>query len=401
MIEAIDVLFYLASYVCLFVSIFWVTTFIFSKRSVTKPPKKYPSLSIIIPAYNAEQSIEKCIRSLENQDYTKLKILVVDDGSTDKTGSIVRNLLKRYKNIRYIKKENGGKASALNVGLRYVRTALFGFIDSDTRLSENTLKNIVSYIRGRFACVTIVLKPEKSNNMIEKIQKVEYALSSFTRRLMSYLNSLYYTPGFSIYKTSIIKKLGGFDENNITEDLEIGLRLKDNGYEIENSTEHFAYTVVPETFRDLFRQRMRWYRGFIYNTRKYSHMFFNKRFGELGILILPLQYLLLAVTTPLLLYGIYKILLTVFQRIIDISMVGPDISYFLSTSSFNMITPTTFFIAVVLVAFLIMLKLSQLKVREEISKLDYIIYIIIYPFISWVIWTSAFIYEIIGVKKKW
>ncbi len=396
-----DILFYATAYISLFISIFWFTTyFISDKTEKRKKLSHYPSLSIIIPAYNEEKNIENCIRLLLKQDYPDLKIIVVDDGSTDNTCNISKRLSREFANLTYIKKKNRGKAAALNTGLKIIDTELFGFIDADTHLSDNTLKNMVRYIHGNVVSTIAFIKPHTTKSAIERIQRIEYMLSSFTRKLMCSLKSLYYTPGFAIYKTDVVKELGGFDENNITEDLEIGLRLKNAGYDIENSAEDSAFTIVPKSFKTLFWQRMRWYRGYIYNTKKYSHMFFNRKFGDMGIFVLPIQYILLALIVPMLIFSIYNTVATAIKRIIDIYLIGPDVGYFMNYGM-NIITPTTFFFLAVVVAFVLMIILSAKKVKEKISVLDGIIYIIIYPFINLVLWVAAFVYEATRSERKW
>jgi cellulose synthase/poly-beta-1,6-N-acetylglucosamine synthase-like glycosyltransferase len=396
-----EILFYLTAFVMLFVSIFWFITFLTAEKKKIMNIKKFPQLTIIVPAYNAESKIRQCIGSLISQKYPGLKIIIVDDGSTDRTGKIARAYAKKHRNIKYLKKKNSGKASALNYGLRHVNTELFGFLDSDTYLSENALKNMVGYFGSDVGAVTASIKPERVENTIERLQKVEYLISSFTRKLMSHINSLYYTPAFAIYKTGVIKELGGFDENNLTEDLEIGLRLKKNGYDIENSIEDCAYTEIPNNFKVLFRQRIRWYRGFIYNTKKYSSMLFSRKHGDLGILVLPMQYIILALIIPFLLYSIYDIGTVVFQKAVDLYLTGFDLSYINATSDIIIISPTTFFVLAFVVSFFIMIKLSKDKIGSNISKLDYIVYLIVYPFINVFMWISALAYEIIGAKKKW
>lgn len=396
----LDVLFYATAYATLFVSIFFFTTF-FTSPKKKNAKRTTPSLSIIVPAYNEARHIEKCIYSLEAQNYSGLNIIVVDDGSTDNTGSIVKHMMKKYSNLTYLKKPNSGKAASLNHGLKHVNTELFGFIDADTFLSKNALLNMAGLIHGRTASAIATLKPHEPRNTIERLQKIEYAIASFTRKLLSFIDALYFTPGFALYRTEVIKNLGGFDENNISEDLEIGLRLKSKGYKIENSIEDSAHTVVPTTVRDLFKQRLRWYRGYIYNSRKYYHIFFNRRFGDLGLFVFPLNYFLLALTTPFLLVSIYDSIIYISQRIIDVFIVNFDIRYLLSTLRLNIISPTTFFLVAVMLAFFFMARLSNKNVKEKVSKLDYVVYLILYPFINLLLWVSAFTYEIVRARRKW
>lgn len=396
-----DILFYAAVYLTLFVSVFWLVVFLGGRDRPQNRASRLPSLSIIIPAYNEESHLEKCVRSLAGQDYRGLRILIVDDGSTDNTAAAGRLLARRYPLVRYVRKKHQGKAAALNAGLSLVRTECFGFIDADTFLSEGALKNMVGRLSGRSAAVIAVVKPARPGNFVERLQKIEYMLASFTRKLMSLLDSLYYTPGFALYRTDVIKSLGGFDEHNLTEDLEIGLRLKDSGYRIENTADDYAYTVVPKTMRDLFNQRMRWYRGYIHNSRKYSGMFFSRRHGDLGMFILPMQYILLAVTAPLFLLGAYNVLVSAARNIIDARLVGYDIAYFLETGSFNPVNHFTFFVLAMLGAFLLILGVSGKRVRERISPAEYAIYILVYPFVNLFLWAAAFSQEMLGKKKSW
>lgn len=395
-----DVMPYVVAYVSLFLSIFWLTVY-FSREPKQKRHGYTPAISIIIPAHNEEHTIRKCISSLISQRYPALKIIVVDDGSTDNTGFIVKSFRKFHKNIQYFRTNHLGKAAALNFGLRHVRTEVFGFIDSDTYLSAGTLSNMVKYFSEGTAAVTIAMKPSRAPNLIQRIQQVEYMISSLTRKLLSYLDAVYYTPGFALYRSGVIKKLGGFDENNITEDLEIGMRLKENGYKIENMTDKSASTEVPSTFRELFRQRMRWYRGYFYNSRKYKHMFFNRKFGDLGLMVLPVQYIVLALITPFLLYAIYDMSASLVKGVIDLYLTGFDIVYFFDTSAFNFVTPMTFFLLALLGSFVLMIKISQRETEEKIGKLTYLVYIILYPFINTLLWMSAFTHEIFRTKKRW
>ncbi len=397
-----DLLFYATTFIFLFISIFWLLVFMSKKDEIARwpEPKAFPSLSIILPTFNEEKTIAKCIRSLLSQNYPGLRVIAVNDGSTDGTEKIVKSMQKSRKEIVYIKTGHAGKAAALNMGLKTVSTKLVGFIDSDTYLSENALRRMVGYLEGDAAGVIATIKPHNADNFIEGIQKIEYMVTAFTRKLMCFMHSLYFTPAFAIYKTDVLKKLGGFDENNITEDLEIGLRLKDNGYMIESSLNDYAYTDLPETFRDFFRQRLRWYRGYIYNSLKYSHMFFNRKFSHLGMFVLPMQYVLLALTSVLMVYGAVNFSIDAANYLTDMVLTNFDLKYMASEINFH-ISPNLIFWAMLLASFIIMMRLSEKNTRESISKTEYVIYIIFYPFINVFLWLCAFVYEITGAKRKW
>ena len=399
MIESL--LFYTALYIMLFASVFWFTVFFTTKKPVQKSFVR--PITIIVPTYNKADFIRQCIGSLLSQKmangvYYPLKVLVVDDGSIDNTEQIVKEI--KDNRISYVKKKNGGKSSAVNYGLKFVKTEYFGFIDSDTCLSENAIESMMKHF-PEADCVTAAIKPLKAYNAVEKLQKIEYVIASFTRKLMANINALYYTPAFALYKTHIIKNLGGFDEKNITEDLEIGLRLQKYGYKISNSIDDFAYRIVPKNFRELFNQRMRWYRGYIHNTYKYKNMFFSRKHSSLGMFVLPLQYIILALTIPLLMLSAYDIGLSVFRQVVDIFIVDFDFTYIASISKVSFITSTTLFWILLLSAFFLMIKFSQKHVHENISKIDYIIYLLVYPFINIILWICAFVLEILGTERKW
>ena len=393
---AIDILFYVTVYISLFVSIFWLTVVLHPDSGRSARRAREP-VTIIVPAYNKADTIEKCLVSLARQAY-QTRVIVVDDGSTDSTGRVAGEVVKKYRNFKYMRKKNGGKASALNLGLKYVKTKYFGFLDADTYLKENSLEKMIPYFKHGVACVTTIIKVDRPRNIVERIQNIEYALASFTRKLLSFRNALYYTPGFALYKTGIIKELGGFDEGNITEDLEIGLRLKSRGYRIDNCTESYVHTEVPKSLRGLFSQRIRWYRGHIHNTKKYSKMFFNRRFGDLGIFVLPFQYIVLVLTSMLLLLGIYDSALSAGRFLIDLYITNFDVRYLLSSANINLITYTTFFWVVLFALFTLMIRVSEKKVGEKISIREYMVYIVLYPFINLALWLNAFILEL--AKKE-
>ncbi len=393
-----DAIFYVVAYIALFFSVLWFWLYLTTTEKTVRPTVR--PLTMLVPAYNQARNIKACIRALLAQDYPGLKIIIVNDGSTDDTDSVVSRYLK-HKNIKYIAKKNGGKASALNAGLGLVRTEQFGFVDADTRLSENALKNMVGYINGGTAAVIASIKPDNPKSVVERIQQIEYTLSAFLRKILTFMDALYITPGFSIYKTSVVRKLGGFDENNITEDLEMGLRLKNNGYNIETSIRDTAYTKVPDKLGPLFRQRIRWYRGYFYNTKKYSNMMFNGRYGDFGALVLPMTYLTLVFAIPFLMMSIYDMAVSLAQRITDLFIVNFDLKYLLSTYNISVITPATFFILLALLTFFLMASLSRKQTGEKISRTDLVLFMLVYPFANLFLWIAALIYEITKSKRRW
>ncbi len=249
--------------------------------------KKWPSVSIIIPNYNGESTLAKCIESVKALEYPSGKeIIVIDDGSRD--GS--RAILKKFSGIKHIlKKKNMGKAAALNDGIRLARGEVIVTIDSDTFPEKDCLVKMIPCLNGGVAAVTGFVRAFNTKGFVEKLQEIEYLVAfGFFQKILSDINAILVTPGpMSAYKAGVLRDIGGFDEKNITEDMEIAFRLRQNGWRIAACIDAHMYTVVPDNMRSLFRQRTRWYRGKFVNTVKYGGMLFNPKFGEFGLFTFP------------------------------------------------------------------------------------------------------------------
>ena len=164
------------------------------------------------------------------------------------------------------------------------------------------------------AAVCPLLKVKKPQNVLQKVQWYEYVVNMFYKFLNAKLDCIHVTPGpFSVYKTKVIKDLGGYDETTITEDLEIAIRLQKHQYKIVQTFDTVVETMVPTTWKKLFRQRIRWYKGSVDNSIKYKQLIFNKKYGDFGIIRMP----------TIILSGIIAIILvgTFFQALIAKMMV--------------------------------------------------------------------------------
>ena len=410
MLNIFDILYYILIYFTLFVSIFWFIIFFEKKDKIhenPKTPKNLPEITILIPAYNEEKNLPSAINSVLNQNYPKekIKIIIIDDASTDKTYEVAKKFANKYKNIKVLRhKENKRKAAALNTGLKHVNSELIGFLDADSVLEKNSLINMIGYFNdSKMAGVIPVIKPKKSLTFSQKLQKVEYTFTALVRKLLTFLDSLYVTPAFALYKTKIIKKVGGWDEENLTEDLEIGLRLKSNGYKIETCMNAEVKTSTPLKFKDMWSQRIRWYRGFIHNSRKYKHIFFNPKFKDLGLLVLPYQYIAIILTIPIILYGFYLTVRDFWTSFFKFYFIGFDLPYFL-THSFNfsgILNLNTSLFIVTVILLILLIKFGSNEIKENIGKIEYLIYIPLYPFINIIIWIFAIFYEITKREYKW
>ncbi len=292
MLSFIDVAYLFFAFVTIFFSFLMFVLYYENKKKLHTAPemKELPSVSIIIPAYNEEKSIAGTIKAVQNFDYPKdkLKIIVVDHSSADKTGEIARS----FSGITVLKKIREGKeqkAHALNYGLKFVDTDLVACVDADSYPETDSLIKAVPFLSEKeVGAVTTSIFVREPKNFIEKLQHLEYILIVWARKLLEVVGGVYVTPGpLSVYKLSALKEVGGFDEKNMTEDIEIAWSLMSKGYKIKMSLDSNVFTNPPTTFKVWWRQRMRWNIGGIQTSLKYMSTLFKKEHGSLGTFVLP------------------------------------------------------------------------------------------------------------------
>jgi cellulose synthase/poly-beta-1,6-N-acetylglucosamine synthase-like glycosyltransferase len=279
-------------FISIYFEVFLLVAFIerhFTRKEVAAPNRSVPTVAIVVPCFNEARGIGATIESLLALEYPKdkLEVLVVDDGSTDATLSIAR----RYESlrVRVFHKENGGKHTAMNTGLAHTSAELIGCLDADSVVMPGALAAIVPmFENARVAAVTPGIHVKNPSSLLQHMQHVEYRLALFNRFVLSALGSAFITPGpFSIFRTQVIEQLGGWRHAHATEDMEMALRMQEAGHLIGNAPNAIVLTGTPRTLRSLFRQRVRWTYGWLRNALDYRSMFFNTRYGNLGLIILP------------------------------------------------------------------------------------------------------------------
>lgn len=227
-----------------------------------------PRVSIIIPAYNEEKVIEKSLNNLMGLNYHNYEMIVVDDGSSDGTFAAAQKVADASPMvpIQVIRKANGGKSSALNVGIRYSGSDFILCVDADSKLHPDTIKHGVHHFQDpTVASVAGFVEIANQHLMITKFQQLEYAVSlNFSRRAMSYFDCVPVVPGpVGMFRKSALLSIGAYSQNKeiFAEDAELSLHLLADGWKIKSEELMIAYTEAPETYTDLFKQRYRWNRG--------------------------------------------------------------------------------------------------------------------------------------------
>jgi len=258
-------------------------------------PKELPSISILVPAYNEERCIAETIESCMKINYPreKLEIIVVNDGSKDRTGEICKKFEAQGKIVYLENNPNKGKSTSLNIGFAKARTEYVATIDADTIVEPDIIHKSLPYFDSpKVAAVTVAIRVREVSNLLQKVVAIEYELGNgFYNKILSYLNCLFVTPGqFSIYRRKVVLELGGFDKNNIVEDTEIAYRMHKSGYRIACCTTAQAHTLVPATPKDLYYQRKRWYTGTMQTIIQHKDVIFNRRLGAFGMYFVPFTY---------------------------------------------------------------------------------------------------------------
>tara|TARA_Y100000034_G_scaffold135421_1_gene207275 strand:+ start:426 stop:1505 length:1080 start_codon:yes stop_codon:yes gene_type:complete len=248
----------------------------------------HPLVTVLVPAYNEELCIKKTLQSLLVQSYSNLEIIVINDGSTDRTKEKVNEFLREHeKEINkkrrksnwefiFIDQKNTGKAGAMNKGLSKSQGEFITSIDADSYLSRSSIESILKYFdKDNVGAVAGNIKGISHNKFIGYLQTVEYELGvNIFRRAQATLGNVMVTPGaFSCYRRKALKK---FEDGTVTEDFDTSIRILERGYKIVTASDAYAFTQVPLSYSDLIKQRVRWQQGGLEVFAK--HLFHSKRF---------------------------------------------------------------------------------------------------------------------------
>ncbi len=294
-----------------------------------------PGITVIAPAFNEELSIRESTRSALGLRYPDHEVIVVNDGSKDKTLEILIDEFRLYRSSRapsgslptkkvrgvyesrdpirllVIDKENGGKADSLNTGINYSRRPLFSAVDSDSLIESEALfritkpflddertvatGGIVRVVNGCTVEHGKVTRVRAPDTLLARCQAVEYLRAFLGGRVaFSLMDSLLLISGaFGVFRRDIVLEVGGFETGTVGEDMELVVRMHRHMFEAKRDhrvvfvPEPVCWTEVPESLRVLRRQRTRWQRGAFESLWKHRKMFMNPRYGAVGMIGFP------------------------------------------------------------------------------------------------------------------
>jgi cellulose synthase/poly-beta-1,6-N-acetylglucosamine synthase-like glycosyltransferase/peptidoglycan/xylan/chitin deacetylase (PgdA/CDA1 family)/spore germination protein YaaH len=249
-----------------------------------------PSVSIIVPAYKEERVIVGTIESLLASDYEDFEIIIVDDGSPDKTSEIVRERFSDEPRVRLFTKENEGKAEALNYGLRHATGEIIIALDADTLFSPETVGALAHrFYDPKIGAIAGNAKVGNRINIVTRWQALEYITSqNLDRRAFASLNCITVVPGaVGAWRRELLDEVGGFASDTLAEDQDLTIKARRLGYKIGYEETAIAWTEAPDTLRTLARQRFRWAYGTLQCMWKHRGALFRPRYGTLGFISMP------------------------------------------------------------------------------------------------------------------
>lgn len=245
-------------------------------------------VSVIIAAYNEEKVIVRTIETVLGSDYPNLEVVVVDDGSRDRTSEIVREHFADDVRVRCLRKENGGKASALNVGIAEATGEVIVALDADTLFTKETISRLVRHFADpNVGAVSGNVRVGNTNNLLTRWQSLEYITSqNFDRRAYDLLNCITVVPGaVGAWRRSALQAVGGYTSDTLAEDADLTWKVRRAGWRILNDSTALAFTEAPESLKNLARQRYRWAFGTLQNLWKHRDACF--RHGAFGWFAIP------------------------------------------------------------------------------------------------------------------
>ena len=261
-----------------------------------------PTVSVIIAAYNEEKVIVRTVQSLLDGDFKNLEIIVVDDGSKDKTSEVVTEAFAREPNVRLIRKENGGKSTALNRGIEIATGEIMVSLDADTLFAPDTISRLVRHFKDpKVGAVSGNVRVGNANNIWTRWQSLEYITSqNFDRRGYDLLNCITVVPGaVGALRRDAVLAVGGYTHDTLAEDTDLTWKLRRSGWRIVNDNSAMAYTEAPETLRSLAKQRYRWAFGTLQCLFKHrAAMGHDGAFGWIALPSLWLYQILFPAISP-------------------------------------------------------------------------------------------------------
>ncbi len=265
-----------------------------------KWPSQKPKVSILIPAYNEEVGLLSTVKSIMANTYDNIEMIVINDGSKDNSDKMMRNFVATEKmpqgvKVKYFYKENGGKGKALNYGLERATGSIIMSIDADCILSPFAVENFVKRFNNPTVMAVVGnVKVGNTQNPVSMLQKLEFQFSFYWKKAESLLGIVYIIGGAAgAFRKEVFVQFGGYDTSSITEDIDLSVKLQNNGMRAVYADDAVVYTEGASTLPGLVKQRIRWKYGWIITFANNQQLIFStqKQHNKiLGWFIIPFTY---------------------------------------------------------------------------------------------------------------
>jgi cellulose synthase/poly-beta-1,6-N-acetylglucosamine synthase-like glycosyltransferase/spore germination protein YaaH/peptidoglycan/xylan/chitin deacetylase (PgdA/CDA1 family) len=254
-------------------------------------PDFAPPVAVLIPAYNEETVIVRTIRSVLNSDYKNLRVIVIDDGSSDRTAEVAAAAYAREiaaGRMQVLTKPNGGKAAALNYALDRIDEEIYVGIDADTVIAADAISKLIPHFRdSKIGAIAGNAKVGNRVNLWTRWQALEYITSqNFERRALDLFHVITVVPGaIGAWRTAAVKAAGGYPLNTVAEDADLTMSLLESGWKVDYEDRALAFTEAPIDAKGLMRQRFRWSFGTLQAVWKHRAAFVRNK--AMGLFALP------------------------------------------------------------------------------------------------------------------
>jgi peptidoglycan-N-acetylglucosamine deacetylase len=275
-------------------------------------PDPPPGVTVLIPAHNEEGVIVQTVNSVLASDLHTLKVIVVNDGSSDDTGALLDTHFSEEPRVRIIHQVNRGKSAALSRAMAEAKTEILVTIDADTEVEPDAVSKLVRhFVDPKVGAMAGNVKVGNRSRWLTRWQALEYITSqNMEKRAFDLLNCITVVPGaLGAWREKAIESAGGISADTVAEDADLTIAIRRQGWRIGYDEHAIAWTEAPETPGQLIRQRFRWTFGTLQSFWKHSDTLFRPKYGTLGWIALPNIFL-------------FQIVLPLVSPIIDLLFLG-------------------------------------------------------------------------------
>lgn len=263
-LDSIKYIFWIAIGLGVFRSVTVLSLAIRQGRQEDGPTDYCPSVTVVVPAYNEEKVIVRTVESILQSNYENFIVLVIDDGSRDKTHTVVRKTFAGNPKVRIHRQNNGGKWQASNHALLRVESEFVVAVDADTLVDPDAIRYLVQKLSDpEVAAVAGNVKVGNALNLLTRLQSIEYITAqNIDRRAFESFNAMMVVPGaIGAWRVSAVIEAGFYSSDTLTEDADLTISLIRNGYKVTFDERAYTYTEAPENVRAFLAQRLRWTLG--------------------------------------------------------------------------------------------------------------------------------------------